>query len=127
MFLRLGGRDSGLMMNHGFSGNERRAWRAVVFALAVVAQLLVPAITMRAQALAAELCAVQTGDDSSGTHTHQQQCAHCRVHDCSALPPPAVSHVAVQRVSAAEPAASRPLVLLPRRLAQPPPTGPPAL
>lgn len=128
MFLRFGGGDSRVMAIDGISGNERRAWRAVMFALAVVAQLLLPAITMRAQALAADLCTIQTdNEDSSGGHSHQQQCAHCRVHDCSALSPPAVHAVAIQRARAAEPTAAAPLALLPRRLAQPPPTGPPAV
>lgn len=117
------------MAHQGIPQAERRVWRAVVFALAVLAQLVLPAIGMRAQALAAELCVLDNGDgsDTSKAHVHQQQCAHCRVHDCSALTPPAASEVAVVRVmAAATVAAARQTANSPNRRAQPPPTGPPA-
>jgi hypothetical protein len=128
MFSTPGDDDSWLMVTRGLSGRERRVWRAAVFALAVMAQLVVPSIAMRAQALAAQLCVVQTdGDsDSSKGHVHQQQCAHCRVHDCSALTPPAVRVVAAVRVAAVEPVVALPPRVVPGRRAQPPSTGPPA-
>ena len=128
MFGVLVGGDSRFMAIHGIGGEERRVWRAVLFALAVVAQLVLPAITMRAQALAAELCVVDRGDggDPSKGHRHQQQCLHCRVHDCAALMPPSVRVAGATRVTAAEPPIAARLAVAPLRRVQPPPTGPPA-
>jgi hypothetical protein len=109
---------------------ERHVWRALVFALAVLAQLLLPAIMLRAQAIAAGLCV--TGGDGSNTgsdiHAHDQQCAHCRLHDCSPLAPPPSSTVAPARLAVGTIARPEPasFALRPSRT-QPPPTGPPGL
>jgi hypothetical protein len=75
------------------------------------------------------LCVVDKddgGDDSSKRDPHQQQCLHCRVHDCAALTPPAARAAGALRVAAAEPPATTRLAVAPMRRVQPPPTGPPA-
>jgi hypothetical protein len=128
MFLSLGWGDIRFMTTHGIARSERRAWRGVLFGLAVLAQLVLPAIVLRAQAVAGELCVTSDASDPSKGHTHEQQCAHCRLHNCSSLPPPAVSVIAVARI---ETPAARPwtavAAAMPGRRAQPPPTGPPAV
>jgi hypothetical protein len=109
---------------------EYRAWRAVLFGLAVLAQFVLPAIVLRAQAVAGELCVTGDGSDSPSSqgHAHEQQCAHCRLHNCSPLPPPAASVVAVVRVGTQAPRPPFPVATRPfARRGQPPPTGPPGV
>lgn len=117
------------MTTPGIARSELRAWRTVLFGLAVLAQLVLPAIVLRAQALAGELCVVSDGSDApSQGHAHEQQCAHCRLHNCSSPPPPAASVVAVVRVGTQAPRPPIPAALpVSERRAQPPPTGPPAV
>lgn len=128
MFLSLSGGDTRFMTTHGIARSERSAWRGVLFGLAVLAQLVLPAIALRAQAVAGELCVTRDGSDAPKGHAHEQQCAHCRLHNCSSLPPPVVSVAAVARI---ETLAARPWIAAeaatPGRRAQPPPTGPPAV
>jgi len=108
---------------------ERRALRAVLFCLAVLAQLMLPAIMLRAEAIAGDLCVTGDSDTGSGpSHIdgHGKQCAHCRLHDCSSLAPPAVTLVLAEptgfKRSSISWVAAPSLRLL---RAQPPPTGPP--
>lgn len=109
---------------------EKRVLRAILFCLAVLAQLMLPAVMMRAEAIAGSLCVTSGGGTDSGPsnfHEHGKQCAHCRLHNCSPLSPPAANAIAVERVhfrsfAVGETAAPR----LPAFRAQPPPTGPPA-
>jgi len=110
--------------------SEHRAWRAVLFGLAVLAQLVLPAIVLRAQAVAGELCVTGDGSDSPSSpgHAHEQQCAHCRLHNCSSLPLPATSVVAVVRAGTQAPRPPVPAAVPSfARRGQPPPTGPPAV
>jgi Protein of unknown function (DUF2946) len=107
---------------------EARALRAVLLCLAVLAQLMLPAVLMRAEAIAANLCVTSGGADSgpSKFHQHGKQCAHCRLHKCSPTSPPTATAILVERADFPPPALSE--AATPRGLpfrAQPPPTGPP--
>ncbi|WP_164455431.1 hypothetical protein [Thiorhodococcus minor] len=58
--------------------------RAILFCLAVLAQLMLPVVMMRAEAIAGTLCLTSGGSAGSGPsnfHEHGKQCAHCRLHD----------------------------------------------
>ncbi len=117
------------MIHSGTVMRERRASRAVLFCLAVLAQLMLPAIMLRAQAIAGELCVTSaggTGSGSSDVDAHGKQCAHCRLHNCSSLSPPTITLAAVDRANF-ELGALGTVAVLPLRIlrAQPPPTGPP--
>jgi hypothetical protein len=107
---------------------ELRLWRAVLICVAILAQLLLPAVVLRAQALAGELCVAQTGSDGSDqkAHAHDQQCAHCRLHNCSPLTPPSVREVRPTEIGSAAALVSPLFPPRPSLRAKPPPTGPPA-
>jgi len=107
---------------------ELRAMRAVLACLAVVAQMMLPAIVLRAEAAARDLCVTSGGNDDgpSKFHEHGKQCAHCRLSTCSPLSPPAAGSISIERTHVAPAAANE--AAAPRRpplRAQPPPTGPP--
>lgn len=110
---------------------ESRALRAVLFALAVLAQLLLPAIVLRAEASAGELCVTRSnasGPQDSKSHAHDLQCAHCSLHHCTPYVPPSTEALSV--APAVADAASLAISAdfgAPLRRAQPPPTGPPSL
>ncbi len=110
-------------------GTESRILRAVVFALTVLAQLMLPAIVLRAEAIAGDLCVAQSGGadaQKSGPHAHGEHCTQCQLPAGSTLRPPDL-RIVEPALRAAGPAslpeiAARPALL---RRAQPPPTGPP--
>lgn len=107
---------------------EWHLWRAAIIALAVVLQLLGPAVLMRAEARTGQTClgiTGNTGDGSQKAQRHDTQCMHCPNASCSAPVLAAASSVAARpvRVAIAEP--------VPQLAAQshphdrPPPIGPP--
>jgi hypothetical protein len=75
--------------------HELRLWRAALLCAVLVLQLLFPAAVLRAEALARELCST-TGSASNNAASHRihmQQCAHCTLCGCEAVPEPAVRDV----------------------------------
>src|SRR5262249_38471140 len=109
---------------------EDRLLRAMVFALAVLAQLMLPALVLRAEASAGDLCVMRAGATSPApgkADTHGQQCTHCVLHDCAPLSPPAVATVALWPTQArADVCAFARAPAIAARRVQPPPTGPPS-
>jgi hypothetical protein len=109
--------------------HETRALRAALLCLAVIAQLILPGVVLRAQAIAGELCVTSgsgSGSPSSKAHAHDQQCAHCRLHDCSPVTPPSARAVVVEPPVRQPAAVFEAVALRPSWLqARPPPTGPP--
>jgi len=120
-------------MNDTTSAQSREICRlrAVVLALAVMAQMFLPAIVLRADAAAGELCLTRTDGSNSGkssAHRHAQQCAHCRLQDCASLTPPSAAAIVAESVGSADaPVKNAPWAPPPRHRAQPPPTGPPSI
>lgn len=74
---------------------ELRLWRALLFCTVLALQLLLPAAALRAEAFARELCSTTgTASKNAANHRiHMQQCAHCTLCGCEAVPTPAVRDI----------------------------------
>lgn len=121
---------AGMSLNRTNLTREDRVLRAVLFVLAVVAQLFLPAMVMRAQAFAGELCVTQvsSGDAQKAKPHAHDECLQCGVHNAS--PPMAPSDhggaLRAHEIGRANVSALEMRLSIWRR-AQPPPTGPPVL
>lgn len=107
---------------------EWHLWRAAIVALAVVLQLLGPAVLMRASAQAGQTCLGLTGKANDGPQKaqhHDTQCMHCPNASCSAplLPTPGDIVASAAAVAIAEPIAQR--ANQSHAHVRPPPIGPP--
>jgi hypothetical protein len=131
MSMSASGGDTDFMTGSGkIAKRDVRVLRATLTGLALLAQLMLPGVILRAEALAGELCVTSSGDggqSSSKSHVHDRQCAHCRLHDCSTLAPPS-ERAGRCGQTAFGPAATRqaPALRSPLACVHPPPTGPPA-
>ena len=74
---------------------ELRLWRAALLCAVLALQLLLPAAVLRAEALARELCSTtgSAGSNAASHRIHMQQCAHCTLCGCEAVPEPAARDV----------------------------------
>lgn len=107
---------------------ELHLWRAAIVALAVVLQLLGPAVLMRAEARAGQTCLGITGKATDGpqkAQRHDAQCMHCPNASCSTpiLPTPGDIVSRTLAVAIVEPVARR--TNQSHAHDRPPPIGPP--
>jgi hypothetical protein len=122
--------NSDAMIHRGTAiAKEARALHAALFCLAVLAQLMLPAAMMRAEALAGSLCVTSDGGADSGSsksHGHGKPCADCRLHCSSPFSPPTINSVLVERADVPSAAINEAATTFVHVLhAQPPSTGPP--
>lgn len=105
---------------------QKRQMRALICVFVVVAQMLLPAVALRAEALASAVCVADNSSQGpSESHAHDGRCCLCAVH-VSSPPIPALIAGSCEQLVNQQPAAAA----KDRRggslyYGSPPPTGPP--